>query len=97
MLADPNEPKLDLTKVQFTNWVDKDGHQCAGMKDEETDLEHGVVRVLRKDESVTEGAYRNGRIHGLARQVTKDSVRISLYKDGDEMAYFAFAEDYIET
>lgn len=97
VLADPDDQRLNLLSVGFTEWVDDQGYEYAGMKDKETGLEHGVVRVVKPNEWMAERTYRNGRIHGLNRLVSENSVRITLYKDGDVMAYFAFGPDLAET
>ena len=97
VLADPDDKNIDLEKVHISEWVDNDDHKCIGMKDVETGLEQGVVRVVKAGGWVSERTCRNGRIHGLNRQVSKDSVRVMLYRDGNEIAYFCFGRNHGET
>lgn len=66
------------------------------MKDVDSGLEHGVVRVVKVGEWVSERTYRNGRMHGLNRHVSEGKVRVMLYKDGDELAFFEFGQDLVE-
>ena len=70
---------------------------CSGLREVATSLEHGTVRVISAGEWVSERTYRKGRIHGLNRQVSKESVRVMLYRDGDEIAYFVFGRNHGET
>lgn len=96
LLADPKEKRLELKRVSFTTWTDNDGLIYTGMKEKDTGLSHGVVRVIKPDKWVSERTYRKGQIHGLSRQVSKDSVRVMLFKDGEEIAFFVFGLDRLE-
>ena len=60
-------------------------------------MEKGVVRVIKPNDWVAERTYRDGRIHGLNRLVGKDQVRVSLFKDGQEIAYFVFGRNLVES
>ena len=75
-MADPDDQRLNLLNVAFDEWSDDQGYKYTGMKDQETGLEHGVVRVIKPDEWMADRTYRNGQIHGLNRQVSEDRVHI---------------------
>lgn len=91
-LADPKESKIDMQEVHFTTWSNANGHKCSGMRFRDSDLEHGVVRAVKPGAWISERTCRDGKIHGLNRTIDKDSVRVSLNRDGTEIAYFVFGK-----
>ena len=93
VMANPDDKILDLTNVLLSQWIDSNDWCYIGMKLQDSGLEHGVVRVIqphKPNQSISERTYRNGKIHGLNRMVSANSVKVSLYKEGVELAYFAF-------
>ena len=97
ILASPESPKLELKNVVFAEWTDLCGFENYGMKQRDSGLEHGTVRSVQPGELVSEGTFRNGQVHGLKREVGKNHVRVSLFQDAIEQAYFCFGRNFVET
>ena len=53
------------------------------MKHRDTGQPHGVVRGIMPNEWIIERTYKDGKVHGLNREVHADGVKVSLLKNGE--------------
>ncbi len=67
------------------------------MKHKYTGLAHGIVKVVKPNEFIEEGTYKDGKVYGLVRTVFKDKVQVSLYGADYRLATFGFDDKFTET
>ena len=56
---------------------------------------HGIVRLA--GEMIGERTYKDGRMHGLNREVHKDIVKVFFVREGVILGQFNFRKDFTET
>lgn len=88
-----NEPRFDLSNTQFGKGTTKQGNPWSGTVASDTYNWHGVVRMIKPNEWISEKTYKNGQYHGLSRDVHKNQVRIILNKDGKGLATLIFDQN----
>ena len=98
-------PMLDVANARFDSWWDSRGRKCVGMTKEDgsagvaltSDLtRHGICRTIRMGKRIIEATYKDGKNHGLYRDIFPDSVFIGLYREGDLLCGFEFDRDFNE-
>ena len=58
---------------------------------------HGVVRRYKqKGAAVHEASYKDGKLHGLLREVDNINTTIALYYQGNQQASFTFNKMFEE-
>lgn len=60
------------------------------MRHRKTKREHGIVRKVMPNGTISEASYKDGLMHGLRRLTSPDQVKVSLMKNGQEVSYFIF-------
>ena len=86
---DPEYPVLDSTLAEFAQW-EQNGWQLHGMQHKFHGREHGIIRGVKENSQVLEGTYKNGRAHGIRREVYDDKTIVSMWRDGEVLARIEF-------
>jgi hypothetical protein len=60
------------------------------MRHRKTKKEHGIVRKIMPNGTVSEASYVNGVMHGLRRLSSPEQVKVALMKNGQEISHFTF-------
>jgi hypothetical protein len=95
-LASPKEPNIDYLASQFKYWK-KGNYHCFGMVHKETEKEHGIVRIVKPGDWISEQTYKHGRVHGLNRAVMKNEVQVFFTVEGEDLGFFCFNREFKET
>lgn len=97
--ANPKEPPLEsyYSECVFAEWEDTLGYKYAGMKDKDSGLPHGIVRIYQPYfGSIVMRAYKQGKYHGLSLDIESHHARVDLNKNGDVISYFRFDKNFNE-
>ena len=88
---------LNTDEAMYAKWCnEKYNLECEGMKHKESGREHGIVRWVSPTGIICEASYKDGKQHGLCRWIKKSSVYVSLCKDDEVLAKFAFNLEFTE-
>ena len=88
-------PLTDDKVAAFTEW-NWDGWQNVGMRHVNTGKRHGVVRRITKFGHIGEASFKEGKCHGLNREISDKKITIELRKDGQKLAHFVFDFNFNE-
>ena len=89
---------IDIVATDISEWqvkTDEYTLNCEGMR-REGGPDHGITRAISSEGSIHERSVKDGKFHGLHRAVFHDKVRLSLYKEGERLAFLAFDHDFEE-
>ena len=90
-----DQPFWDFENATYTSWTDRKGKHF-GMRDRVTNERQGVIRTFDNQGKLTEGTFKNGKPHGLERQLLYDEARITLYRNGNKYAELEIGPDGVE-
>ena len=92
--ASRNKDKLDYEGAEYIDegWEDS-LYINRGMRQPDTKKLHGIVRKVFPNGEIYEQTFKKGKDHGLCRNIYKNSVEISVYRDGDSIGYKNFTVD----
>lgn len=94
-MVDPNTPNITPSQCDYSRWK-TEGYIFSGLKHKYTGLAHGIVKVIKPDEFIEEGTYKDGKVYGLVRTVFRDKVQISLFGADYRLATFGFDRKFNE-
>ena len=94
--VEPNKPMFAHKNLEYAKWR-ANGITNYGMRDAETGLAHGIVRQVKPNGWVHESSFKEGKLHGLSRQVLGGGeVWVELHQHGEEKAEFSFKDGFSE-
>ena len=95
-------------QAEFTEWQ-WNGWSNIGMRHKESGKRYGVVRRITDKGDIGEGTFKDGKCHGLNREINYRSrpslgvdqtagikVTIELRKEGSRLAHFSFDYNFQE-
>ena len=81
--------------AEFTEWRSSGWHNV-GMRHRVSGKRHGIVRRITNNENIGEGTFKDGKCHGLNREISSEKVTVELRKDGKWLAHFSFTFGFDE-
>ena len=95
-------PMTDYRKAEFTTWESRfDGfvptkHAYIGMRQRLSDVKHGIVREVDDGGNLFEETWKDGKRHGISREITCKYVYVRLYREDDKLAELFFDHAFKE-
>ena len=93
-LAEQDMPLFDGCS-KYETWFAR-GDKIVGMRHRETELPHGIVRIVEECGRTFIGTQKQGVWHGLGIQLSGNDITVGVQKDGEEMSSFTFDRKFIE-
>jgi len=97
--VEPDSPLFvneHVVNLEYAEWK-QNGIMHYGMRDKTTGLSHGIVRQVKPNGWVHESTFKEGKLHGLSRQILGGSdVWVELFQNGQEKAEFSFKDNFKE-
>lgn len=93
-------PMIDFKKSEFLHWEQVfEGwlkHVYVGMRQRLSNTKHGIVREVDSFGNLHEETWKDGKRHGLSREITPAYVFIRLWQDGEKRAELPFDHSFKE-
>ena len=93
----PKKPQIDLSDLEIKESAPSNGIISNGMINKFSGKKDGITRSIKKDKYIQEGSQKQGKFHGLTREVYKTEVKIYVDKKGQVIASLFFDKDFNET
>lgn len=89
-MVEKKHPLFDPANTFFDVWQDENMTVCYGMRNRNTEEVQGIVRKSSPIGFISEACYKNGKKHGISREVWAYKIEVMIYDEGDMLAFMQY-------